>query len=211
MTSVEQSVEWESAGETEVPGENLPQCHCPPQIPYDLTWARTLAMARPTWKLTYSHFTLGIKWTWHHKSKRKFKWRFVCNDSIRGGRPGLKSWQEQVKSPVPLSHPDVSDVRASYPVDINLLTSNTILESRQRLSYKPSSHDFYAQQEICLHQLISLPNCIPYGSFLVREIEKHTKGELHDMYPGHGTESAEMDSLRSTYGSNNVKGTERDL
>jgi hypothetical protein len=27
MMSVEQSVEWELAGETEVLGENLPQCH----------------------------------------------------------------------------------------------------------------------------------------------------------------------------------------
>jgi hypothetical protein len=27
MMSVEQSVEWELAGETEVLGENMPQCH----------------------------------------------------------------------------------------------------------------------------------------------------------------------------------------
>jgi hypothetical protein len=38
--SVQQSVEWELAGETEVLGENLPQCYdvlCGPQIPHDLT------------------------------------------------------------------------------------------------------------------------------------------------------------------------------
>jgi hypothetical protein len=38
MMSAEQSVEWELAGETEVP-------LCPPQIPHDLTWARTRAAA----------------------------------------------------------------------------------------------------------------------------------------------------------------------
>jgi hypothetical protein len=37
MMSVEQSVEWELAGETEVLAENLPQFSlCPPRILYDL-------------------------------------------------------------------------------------------------------------------------------------------------------------------------------
>jgi hypothetical protein len=42
MMIVEQSVECELAGETEVLGENLPPVPlCPPQISHDLTWART--------------------------------------------------------------------------------------------------------------------------------------------------------------------------
>jgi hypothetical protein len=45
MISVEQSVEWELAGEAEVLGENLPVSLCPPQIPHDLTGARTRAAA----------------------------------------------------------------------------------------------------------------------------------------------------------------------
>jgi hypothetical protein len=44
--SVEQSVEWELTGETEALGENLPPAPlCPPQIPHDLTRARTRAAA----------------------------------------------------------------------------------------------------------------------------------------------------------------------
>jgi hypothetical protein len=43
MMIVEQSVECELAGETEVIGENLPLC--PPQIPHALTRARTQAAA----------------------------------------------------------------------------------------------------------------------------------------------------------------------
>jgi hypothetical protein len=43
--SVEQSVEWELAGKTEVRGENIAVSLCPPQIPHDLTWARTLPSA----------------------------------------------------------------------------------------------------------------------------------------------------------------------
>jgi hypothetical protein len=48
--NVEQSVKREMPGETEVLAENLPPVPlCPPQIPHDLTWARTRAadMARP--------------------------------------------------------------------------------------------------------------------------------------------------------------------
>jgi hypothetical protein len=37
MMSVEQSVEWELAEETEVLGENLPQCHFFHQKPH-VTW-----------------------------------------------------------------------------------------------------------------------------------------------------------------------------
>jgi hypothetical protein len=37
-------VGWELSGETEVIGENLPQCQFVHQIPYDLTWDRNLAV-----------------------------------------------------------------------------------------------------------------------------------------------------------------------
>jgi hypothetical protein len=43
IVSVEQSVEWKFGGETEALGENMPQCHCPLQIPHDLTRDRTRA------------------------------------------------------------------------------------------------------------------------------------------------------------------------
>jgi hypothetical protein len=50
MMSVEQLVEWELAGETEVLIENLPQYHlCPPQIPRVVTWDRTRATAVGSW------------------------------------------------------------------------------------------------------------------------------------------------------------------
>jgi hypothetical protein len=39
MVNVEQSVEWELAGETEVLGENLPQCHFVHHKSHT-TWAR---------------------------------------------------------------------------------------------------------------------------------------------------------------------------
>jgi hypothetical protein len=43
----------ELAGETEVLGENLPQCHfVKPQIPHDLAWALTLAAALGSRRLT---------------------------------------------------------------------------------------------------------------------------------------------------------------
>jgi hypothetical protein len=39
--------------ETEVLGENLPQCHFfPPQIPCDLTWDQTQASTVGNWQLT---------------------------------------------------------------------------------------------------------------------------------------------------------------
>jgi hypothetical protein len=42
MVDVEQLVETELAGETEVLGEkSIPVLLCPPQIPHDLTWDRT--------------------------------------------------------------------------------------------------------------------------------------------------------------------------
>jgi hypothetical protein len=41
MMNVEQSLEWELAGETEVLGENLPQCHFI-HHKSPITWARTL-------------------------------------------------------------------------------------------------------------------------------------------------------------------------
>jgi hypothetical protein len=41
MMIVEQSVEYELAEEIEVLREKLPIPLCPPQIPHDLTWART--------------------------------------------------------------------------------------------------------------------------------------------------------------------------
>jgi hypothetical protein len=34
--NTKQMAEWELAGETKVPGENLPEPLCPPQIPNDL-------------------------------------------------------------------------------------------------------------------------------------------------------------------------------
>jgi hypothetical protein len=50
MMNVEQLVELESAGETEVLGENLP--FCPPQIPHDLTWTLTRASVVESQQLT---------------------------------------------------------------------------------------------------------------------------------------------------------------
>jgi hypothetical protein len=50
MMSVEHLVKW-MAGETEVLVENLPLC--PPQIPYDLTWVRTLAAMVGSLNLSY--------------------------------------------------------------------------------------------------------------------------------------------------------------
>jgi hypothetical protein len=53
MMNVEQSVERDLAGETEVLGENLPQCHfVHHKSHYDLNWARTRAAAVGSQRLT---------------------------------------------------------------------------------------------------------------------------------------------------------------
>jgi hypothetical protein len=53
MMSVEQSVECELAGETEVLEKKpVPVPLCLPQIPHDLTWARTWAAAVGSRRLT---------------------------------------------------------------------------------------------------------------------------------------------------------------
>jgi hypothetical protein len=48
MTNVEHSVEWELAGETELLGENLPQCHFVHQKSH-MTWA-VLEPGPPQWE-----------------------------------------------------------------------------------------------------------------------------------------------------------------
>jgi hypothetical protein len=63
MMNVEQSVEWELAGETEVHGENLSLC--PPQIPYDLTWARIRAAAVGSRRLTAWAMARSFTWGLH--------------------------------------------------------------------------------------------------------------------------------------------------
>jgi hypothetical protein len=52
MMSVEHSVEWELAEETEVLGENLPMPICPPYVPHELIRDRTLAAAVRSRRLT---------------------------------------------------------------------------------------------------------------------------------------------------------------
>jgi hypothetical protein len=78
MMSVEQSVEWELVGETEVLGKNLPQCHfVHHNSPHDLAWAWTRtagvgsrrltawAMARPSVLLSQIriHSIYKPRWT----------------------------------------------------------------------------------------------------------------------------------------------------
>jgi hypothetical protein len=77
IVTMENSLEWRLAGETELPRENLPPAPlCPPQIPLDQTWARsraaavgsqrltTWAMARPyMWTLLASHCNTGFEST----------------------------------------------------------------------------------------------------------------------------------------------------
>jgi hypothetical protein len=53
MMILKQSAEWELAGETEVLGENLPPVPlCPPQIPHDVTQAKTRNAAMGSRQLT---------------------------------------------------------------------------------------------------------------------------------------------------------------
>jgi hypothetical protein len=53
MMNVEQSVEFELDGETEVLGENLPQCHFVHKKSHmSVTWARTRAAAVGSRRLT---------------------------------------------------------------------------------------------------------------------------------------------------------------
>jgi hypothetical protein len=52
MVIVDQLVECELAGETEVLEEPAPVPLCPSQIPHDLTWARTWAAAVGSQQLT---------------------------------------------------------------------------------------------------------------------------------------------------------------
>jgi hypothetical protein len=51
VMSVEQAVEWELLGETEVLGENLPHCHFVHQKSH-MTWARTRAAEVGSRRLT---------------------------------------------------------------------------------------------------------------------------------------------------------------
>jgi hypothetical protein len=55
MMSVEQSVEWEMARETEVIGENLPQCYCVYHKSH-MTWPG-LQPGPPEWEAGFSHLT----------------------------------------------------------------------------------------------------------------------------------------------------------
>jgi hypothetical protein len=52
MVILEQSVECELEGKTEIIRENLIQCHCPTQNPHDLTRAQTRAAAVGSQRLT---------------------------------------------------------------------------------------------------------------------------------------------------------------
>jgi hypothetical protein len=42
VMNVEQSLEWQLAGEIVVLGGNVSQCDCAPQVSHALTWNRTL-------------------------------------------------------------------------------------------------------------------------------------------------------------------------
>jgi hypothetical protein len=56
MMGVEQAVEWELAGETEVLGENLPQCHSVNHKSH-MPWSNYLSMAvQPLWTLPLFQF-----------------------------------------------------------------------------------------------------------------------------------------------------------
>jgi hypothetical protein len=83
---MEQSVEWELAGETEVLGENLPLCL--PQIPRELTRARTRrltawVMALPqlfvfTAHVSESEFVIIENWDLISLSRIKGRVSDVC-------------------------------------------------------------------------------------------------------------------------------------
>jgi hypothetical protein len=64
MMSVEQSVEWELARETEVLGENLPQCHFV-QHKSHMTWARTRAVTVGSRRLTARSMAWTPPFTWY--------------------------------------------------------------------------------------------------------------------------------------------------
>jgi hypothetical protein len=57
MMSVEQSVKWELAGETEVLGENVTQCHFVHNKSH-MTWAG-LEPGPPTWKPAINRLSYG--------------------------------------------------------------------------------------------------------------------------------------------------------
>jgi hypothetical protein len=62
MMNVEQSVEWELLGETEVIGEILPQYRCSPQISHDLGLNRGRRDGKPaTNRLSYGTLELAFK------------------------------------------------------------------------------------------------------------------------------------------------------
>jgi hypothetical protein len=61
MMSVEQSVEWELVGETEVLGENLPQCHFVHHKSH-MTWPG-LEPGQPKWMPETNRLSYGTAFT----------------------------------------------------------------------------------------------------------------------------------------------------
>jgi hypothetical protein len=110
MLSVEQSVEWELVGETEVLGENLPTVPlCPTQIPHDLTWARTwdtaavgsrrlTASAWPSLVVSDEFFRFSV----HYSLIQSFDWvkltRKKCTKFRTGCCRGSKHCREEMHS-----------------------------------------------------------------------------------------------------------------
>jgi hypothetical protein len=66
MMSVEQSVEWELAGEAEVVGENLPQCHFVHHT-FHITWPVS-NLGRRGGKPATSRLSYGTAWLQHNTS-----------------------------------------------------------------------------------------------------------------------------------------------
>jgi hypothetical protein len=66
LMSVEQSVEWELAGETEVLAENLSQCHFVHHKSH-MTW-HGLEPERPQWEASDNRLSYGTTPTAHTKS-----------------------------------------------------------------------------------------------------------------------------------------------